>query len=71
MQCPKCQSKVSFREVADQRCPTCASKIYWVDEWRWLRGLSCGLLAILMISHWFPPLLSIPDGLHPSMLVFC
>jgi hypothetical protein len=54
MQCPKCQSQVSFRDVADERCPTCASKIYWADEWRWLRGLSCGLLAILMISHWFP-----------------
>jgi len=54
MQCPKCQSKVSFPDVADQRCPTCASNIYWADEWRWLRGLSCGLLAILMIIYWFP-----------------
>jgi hypothetical protein len=54
MQCPKCQSKVSFRDVADERCPKCAIKIYWWDKWRWLRGLSCGLLAILMISHWFP-----------------
>lgn len=54
MQCPKCQSEVSFRDVADERCPTCATKIYWVDKWRWLRTLGCVLVAILMIGHWFP-----------------
>jgi hypothetical protein len=54
MECPSCQSKVGFRDVARERCPTCASKIYWSDKWRWLRGLSCLLLTILLIGHWFP-----------------
>ncbi len=54
MECPSCRSEVGFRDVADERCPKCAIKIYWWDKWRWLRGLSCVVLAILMISHWFP-----------------
>ena len=46
--------KVTGRDVRQRQCPSCGSKIYWWDKWRWLRGLSCALLAILMISHWFP-----------------
>jgi hypothetical protein len=54
MECPQCHCKVTGRDVRQRRCPTCATKIYWSDEWRWLRGVSCGLLAVLAISHWFP-----------------
>lgn len=31
--------------------PNLRYKIYCSDEWRWLSGLSCGLLAILSIIH--------------------
>src|SRR3989442_3772841 len=50
MQCPNCKSKVRFSDMARHRCPRCASKIYFMDKWRWLRGISCGLLALLVIA---------------------
>jgi len=54
LKCPHCHENVGFRDVANERCPKCASKLYWSDKWRWLRGLSCVLLAIVVVSHWFP-----------------
>src|SRR5215475_11584544 len=54
LKCPHCHGEVGFRDVAKERCPTCTGRLYWSDRWRWLRGLSCVLLAILLVSHWFP-----------------
>jgi hypothetical protein len=53
MECPKCQCKVTGRDARQRRSLTCGSKISWLDEWRWLGGLSCGLLAIVSIIQWF------------------
>src|SRR3954453_19374277 len=54
MECPCCHRKVTRRDVRQRRCPTCGSKISWSDEWRWSRGIGTGLLALLVVSHWFP-----------------
>ena len=41
---------MSFADVAKKRCPRCASKIYWMDRWRWLRGVSCGGLSLAILA---------------------
>jgi len=54
MQCPRCDSKVSFAQMSRHRCPTCAAKLYFSPKWRWLRGISCGLAVILLTYRWYP-----------------
>jgi hypothetical protein len=29
-------------------------KIYFSPKWRWLRGISCGLVAVLLTYRWYP-----------------
>jgi len=54
MHCPQCRAKVSFAQAANHRCPTCGVKIYLSDRWRWLRGVGCGLIVILLNFRWYP-----------------
>lgn len=54
MQCPKCRVKLSFDQITQRRCPNCGAKIYLCLKWRWLRGISCGLVAILLNYRWYP-----------------
>jgi hypothetical protein len=54
MECPQCKHKVSGIDVKQHRCPSCSVKIYWWDKMAVAASLSCDLLAILAISHWFP-----------------
>lgn len=51
MQCPQCHAKVNLTQ---DRCPSCGVKLYRFDRWRWLRGMGCGLLAILLNLQWYP-----------------
>src|SRR5579864_6904024 len=50
MHCPRCGGGVRSADVARRRCPKCESKIYWVDRWRWLRGISCGLVSLTVLA---------------------
>ncbi len=54
MQCPRCHAKVGFAQMAKHRCPSCAARIYFSPKWRWLRGISCGLVVILLTYRWYP-----------------
>ena len=55
MECPRCHSRLTFREVAGQRCPCCNIKVYLSDRcWGWLRGLASLGLAIVVTFYWFP-----------------
>jgi hypothetical protein len=54
MQCPQCHAKVRFAQIAKHRCPNCGAKIYLSDKCRWLRGLGCGLIVILLNYRWYP-----------------
>src|SRR5947207_15835395 len=50
MHCPTCQAKVKFADMSKHRCPRCAAQIYWMDRWRWLRGISCGFVSLLIFA---------------------
>src|SRR5260221_14404015 len=54
MQCPKCHAKIIFAQMARHNCPSCGAKIYFSPKWRWLRGISCGLVVILLNYQWYP-----------------
>jgi len=54
MQCPKCQGKLNLDQIAHNRCPNCRVNIYFSPKWRWLRGISCGFLDILLNYRWYP-----------------
>src|SRR5258708_26206307 len=54
MQCPKCHAKIIFAQMARHNCPSCGEKIYFSAKWRWLRGISCGLVDILLNYQWYP-----------------
>lgn len=54
MQCPQCHDKVGFAQMAKHRCPGCVARIYFSPEWRWLRGISCGLLVMVLTYRWYP-----------------
>ena len=40
--------------MAKHRCPSCATKIYFSPKWRWLRGIACGLVVILLTYRSYP-----------------
>lgn len=54
MQCPKCHVKLKLLSVSAGTCPLCGVKIYFFVKWRWVRGISCGLLGILVNYRWYP-----------------
>ncbi len=41
-------------DISDGRCPACEAKIYFSRKFRWLRGISCGLLTIVLMYRWYP-----------------
>lgn len=65
MKCPSCQSKVDPKDVSAHLCPTCSRRIYFSDEWRWLRAVACGMLSLLSVCYWFPL------DLNPVQLIIC
>jgi len=52
--CPQCKSRIHVQLVGRSHCPHCATKLYVVDKWRWLRWLACFFPAILLNSRWYP-----------------
>ena len=54
MKCPQCGNRVTSVDVAKSRCPSCDTKIYFSPRHRWLRGISCALVTILITYRWYP-----------------
>src|SRR6185437_2528073 len=54
IKCPRCHRNVTLAEVAKHRCPFCGLAVYFSPKWRWTRGLSRGLLTLLITFHWYP-----------------
>jgi hypothetical protein len=53
MQCPHCHGEVWPRHLS-RRCRHCGAKVYFYDKWRWLRGIGCGLIDLLIMYRWYP-----------------
>lgn len=54
MQCPNCHANLSFHQVTRYVCPICGVKIHFSPRWRYLRGISCAFVAVLVNYRWYP-----------------
>ena len=52
LRCPQCKTEVAVKDLPAP-CPYCGDKVYFYDKWRWLRGITCGFIALLPMFLWY------------------
>lgn len=52
LRCPKCKAELGLKNVPGT-CPHCGENVYFYDKWRWLRGISCAVVALLPMCLWY------------------